>query len=152
MLLAVPGIREIIKPTAMNAMYNLNIVQHVKRNTEKNPCSAEPGYSFSTCLKAKVVEKVGCSLPWSNTNLANCSTLDQYSKFDRIYQQIADMNQRDVAAEFGCRAPCQYREFRLAEVMPFAVGGEETMIGLNLATTALVVRDSQLALSNGGFI
>ena len=99
------------------SIFNVKVIKYIKRNTAASPCSEDDDYSFTDCLKEKVEQEVGCSLPWANSStLVNCNNRAQFDAYNRIHTEVFDeMNSADIAKKFGCTFPCRYKEYVLVE-------------------------------------
>ena len=136
---AIPGIRETLLPENLERSFQIKITKHIKRNTAKKPCNENPDYSFTFCLKEKVNFLAECSLPvTTNSNLTKCKTLEQYAGYENIYQRIGEINPEELGEKFGCRFPCQYKEYQLVEELGH--GNTTRSLQFALATTTVLVR------------
>ena len=124
-----------------NNIVSIKIIKHVKRNTAKNPCNDDPKYNFNFCLKETVRADVGCSSPWNSDEvLVNCTTIAQFSKYEKIYEKIALMNPRDVATLFPCPFPCRYLQYQQVDKYDGTDwDGSVAWVSLYLASTELRV-------------
>ena len=98
--------------------YSLAIKEHRKLDTQNDPCVEEPGYSFTTCVKESLSRKTGCRPPWdtlSDQGRAECTTLQQYRNFTRVYENIVLASMSVIINKTGCNKPCRYREYVVVE-------------------------------------
>ena len=117
-----PGFRlSFTKGENLVNIVSVKLVNHIKRNTVANPCHEDTEYSFIDCIREKIEDKVGCLLPWrpkNNGNLENCKTIEKFEYFEEIFYDINDQSPIDVANEYDCKIPCEYKEFVFVEDLP----------------------------------
>ena len=145
---AFPGIRvNIVAGHAEQvSVFILKIVKHIKRNTAESPCNDEADYSFSHCLRRKVEDKVGCSLPWvTDGKLMECMNRTGFDAYNRIYTNIfGDMNRKEIAEYFGCNFPCRYKEFVLVkEIKVLKKHAGIKQVRLALSTEEIIVKEEK---------
>ena len=121
-----------------NGLYNLiTLTKQKKLNLDQKPCEEDPTYSFTTCTKEKLSEKIGCRLPWdrwSQQDRKICETENEFQQYEHIYSALY-LAESDVIEEMvGCKKPCSYNEFNFVysspQVMP---SNHKNLVGIGAA-------------------
>ena len=71
--------------------HHITLTKQKKLNIDQSPCEEDPSYSFTTCTKEKLSQKIGCRLPWENPkmSLSNLSTsTESYTMLNLMEQKI----------------------------------------------------------------
>ena len=143
----VPGFRiKSLSKTDDSNMF-IRIVKHIKRNTDSSPCNGTPDYSFTDCLREAVETKVGCSLPWNmEKRFGNCTKMVEYEVYENLYDSMNDENPKNIGLKFGCKIPCNYREYILEEESQqksSKIDEHEKKIWIALSTPEIVVKQEK---------
>ena len=135
----VPGFRFLVnEPTEIQVTFN--IIEHVKRNTVRNPCNVDAKYSFTKCVKESLAKKVGCGPMLANiSELERCNSLSEYNEFEKLYRTVDMMNSRDISKALGCKLPCRYREFEKVEEF-VSIQTDRLAVMFSLATNDILVK------------
>ena len=116
-----------------NGLYHeITLTKHKKLNLDRRPCEEDPKYSFLTCTKEKLSEKVGCRLPWdrwSKQDRAICTAEHEFGHFEQIYRKLDNAESDEIVEMTGCLQPCSYNEYKFALTSPRALpkAGSEPM-------------------------
>jgi hypothetical protein len=113
----IPRIMLSVKPHSEYKFVYLDMVEHVKLNTEDNPCKESPDYSFTNCIKKSCNEKIGCQTKWDkslDSDLPMC-TKKQLIKYTDEYENYQDLEQMQLVNYTNCPLPCSYKEYKLVE-------------------------------------
>ena len=95
--------------------HRITLTKQKKLNLKHRPCKEDPSYSFSTCIKEKLSQRIGCRLPWdrwSNQDRNVCKSESEFRNFERNYINLHTSESDEMAEEVGCRKPCSYNEFK----------------------------------------
>ena len=138
--------------TGEGKMFKINIIQRNNLHLNTQPCVADETYHFGACLRKYVESKIGCRLPWHESNLETktvCTSLDEFNAHDKIYERYSLSELKDVIAASGCRAPCRYREVRQVGSPAFLDETDRTgfSLGPALLSTDIKVETEKLSLS-----
>ena len=92
----IPRIMLSLKPQSGQKFVYLDMVEHVKLNTEDNPCKESPDYSFTNCIKKSCTEKIGCQTKFDkslDSDLPMCTKkqLIDYTNEIAKYQFLEQM-------------------------------------------------------------
>ena len=103
----------------------ISLVRHILLDQARSPCEMRKDYSFRSCVRNSLAEKVGCRLPWPALEsyvdlMPICQNLSQFLQFESLYAQIEEMSTRSIENLTKCWRPCQYKEYRM-------VGGPAVM-------------------------
>ena len=92
------------------------LFRHEKMNREGSHCKSDPNYSFSSCVKQSISNKLGCKLPWDQQSIGivwhvlriqnlwknpsaidndkifpgvrNCSKMEEFQKYETTYYNL----------------------------------------------------------------
>ena len=95
----------------------IDVVEHIKLNDKDYPCEVSDDYSFTNCIRTKVLKKVGCRTKWENPlglDLPLCNK-SQIFEFSLEYEKYTELEQTELVEYTGCALPCSYKEYKLME-------------------------------------
>ena len=101
--------------------HEITLTKHKKLNLVRRPCEEDLKYSFATCTKEKLSEKVGCRLPWdtqSKQDRVTCTTEQEFGQFEQLYKNLLYAEYDEIVAITGCLQPCNYNEYKFASTSP----------------------------------
>ena len=104
-----------------NHYQELIMVKHKKLNLDHRPCEEAEDYSFTTCVKEKIAETVGCRVPWdrlSRQDRAICTEREEFRQTDWMATQFMINEVDEVQRQTGCLKPCSYKEYKFANSYP----------------------------------
>ena len=160
---AFPGFRISLESDDLkNGEFRLQTIEIIQRNnmdTEDQPCTNDPNYSFSVCLrKSMETTGSGCVMPWNNgeNGTKMCQTVEQYENYTSAYFLLAMMELRDVVEFTKCPLPCSYRIIKpVDKPQTFPNTGDSAQVsgyGLTLASTDILVETEELIYSFSNFV
>jgi hypothetical protein len=134
-------------------MVHLDVVEHVKLNTEDNPCEESSDYSFTNCIKKRSTEKLGCQTKWekpSDFDLPMC-TKDQLHDYGNKHEKYQYQEQAQLVKYTQCPLPCSYKEYKLVET---PLEGYLTQFGLLImfGSGNVLVEREELTFSFESFV
>ena len=103
--------------------HEVSLTKHKRLNLNRRPCEEDPRYSFATCTKEKLSEKVGCRLPWdrwSKQDRVICTSEQEFGQFEQIYLRLYNAEYDEIVELTGCLQPCTYNEYKFAFTNPRA--------------------------------
>ena len=96
---------------------NLKALQHIRFNTQSNPCEESHDYNFQNCIYKKMISKIGCQPYWLdyiNTDIVNCSETSQLDEFlKQMGNLIQTSTEKELKDEYNCLKPCEYMEYKV---------------------------------------
>ena len=102
----------------------ITLTKHKKLNLGRRPCEEDPTYSFITCTKEKLSQKIGCRLPWdrwSKQDRKVCNSENEFKQYEDIYIQLYLVEFDEIEDIVGCTKPCSYNEFKFVYTSPEAL-------------------------------
>ena len=134
----------------------ITLTKQRKLNLDRSPCEEDPLYSFATCTKEKLSERIGCRLPWdrwSQQDRKVCESEKEFQQYEHIYADL-NMAESDVLEEMvGCKKPCSYNEFNFVfsspQVMP---SNDKNLVGIGAASRKTLVEKEVLHYPLTSFI
>ena len=105
-------------------MHRITLTKQKKLNLERSPCNEDPVYSFTTCVKEKLSQIIGCRLPWdkwSDQNRKMCESENEFRQFEQDYSILYLTEFDDIVEKVGCMKPCVYNEFKFVYSSPVEV-------------------------------
>ena len=105
--------------------HRITLTKQKKLNLVQRPCEEDPTYSFVSCTKEQLSQRIGCRLPWdrwSEQDRKICNSGTEFKTFEQTYNFLYEAESYEIEDLVGCKKPCTYNEFRFvhssAEVMP----------------------------------
>ena len=121
--------------------HHITLTKQKKLNIDQSPCEEDPSYSFTTCTKEKLSQKIGCRIPWdrwSQQDRKVCNSKNEFEQFEQIYRKLYHAESDEIEEITECKKPCTYNEFRFVynspEITPslpncgFSVASRKTQI------------------------
>ena len=88
----------------------ISVTQHITLNKPHRPCEESPSYDFTICVKMSIARKTGCKPSWDvfiTKRMTTCSSLEQLEHFEAFYEELYNMEQKDIFKTSGCAPPCK---------------------------------------------
>ena len=95
--------------------HQITLTKQKKLNIDRSPCEEDPTYSFMTCTKEKLSQKIGCRLPWdrwSQQDRKVCKSENEFEQFEQIYRELYNAESDGIENMTDCKTPCTYNEFK----------------------------------------
>lgn len=118
----------------------ISVTQHINLNKPHRPCEESPSYDFTICVKMSIARKTGCKPSWDvfiTKRMTTCSSLEQLENFEAFYEELYNMEQKDIFKTSGCAPPCKYREYKVVDTKVKIKGNG--LFGFILASTDILV-------------
>ena len=94
---------------------SFTVTEQISLNKDSAPCTDDPNYSFSKCIKTYITKCIGCRLDWFNpalkAKISPCTTREQVLFFEEQVTRLQSASWNDVFAETGCMLKCRTRHF-----------------------------------------
>ena len=107
--------------TMRNHYNELVLIKHTKLNLDHQPCEEIKDYSFTTCVKESLAQRVGCRRPWEKWNQQNqsvCTTQNQFNLYDQLFALYLMFEIDKIERLTGCLKPCHYKEYKFVNSNP----------------------------------
>ena len=93
--------------------------------------------------------QVGCRLTWdrwSDRRRQVCQTMEEYSRFEDLYERISDKATPFIEKTSGCIQPCFYKEYRVTGKIPNTdpLNGFSSFFGIWYVSTEITIEKSTL--------
>ena len=101
--------------------HRITLTKQKKLNLEGRPCEEDPSYSFATCVKEKLSQRIGCRLPWdkwSQQDRKICQSENEFKQFEETHRKLYDDESYEIEEMVGCKKPCTYNEFKFVYSSP----------------------------------
>ena len=105
-------------------MHRITLTKQKKLNLPRSPCNEDPVYSFTTCVKEQLSQRIGCRLPWdkwSDQSRRTCESENEFKQFEKNYTNFGLAEFYDILEDVGCLKPCAYNEFKFVSSSPVEV-------------------------------
>ena len=112
-------------------MHRITSTKHRKLNLDRSACNEDPAYSFTTCVKETLSQKIGCRLPWdkkSDQNRRLCKSENEFKQFGQYHTTLSLAEFDDIVETIGCMKPCSYKEFKFVNSNPEEVPSSPGMV------------------------
>ena len=135
-----PNKRWQVLPSGQNfdGLYHLiTVTKHKKLNLDRQPCEEDLTYSFVSCTKEKISQKIGCRLPldrWSQQDRKICETENEIKQYEQMYREFYLLESDEIEEKVGCRKPCTYNEFKFVHSSPQTLPSMKNYVGLGAAS------------------
>jgi hypothetical protein len=146
-------LQTITASTSGKFYFSVSLTEHEELSTPQDPCVEEPTYSFQGCIKENLSRKAGCRMHWdtiSDQTRPVCTTLAQYEPFAEEYKNLGDSSMRQITERTGCKKPCSYKEYVLADDLQksaYPNQGYHLTLDMWMSTTDITVKTEQLLIS-----
>ena len=133
----------------------ITLTKHKKLNLDRSPCEEDPSYSFTTCIKEKLSQKIGCRLPWdqwSQQDRKVCESEIEFKQFEQTYRKLFDAESDTIEETTDCRKPCTYNEFKFVYSSPEIVPSLPNIVGFKVASRKTQIEDEVLLYPFTSFI
>ena len=120
-------------------------IQKSRRITKDKPnrhCTKSSTYSLTECWERKVIDSIGCKLPWDkleiekNIDIANCTTSKEYLAYETLVGDHGYSSADEFLATFQCPALC---EVDFYDVKPFYLSKSFPMIDNRIVPNHVIV-------------
>ena len=105
----------IFLPVGIDLEGSFTLTQKTSLNKRSSPCTNDPGYSFSSCIRKYIATLVGCELDWfiqtKSTNFPACSTRNHIIEFQNQAQRLHQASWHNLTSESGCQVKCTILEY-----------------------------------------
>ena len=135
--------------------HRITLTKQTKLNLKHRPCDEDPSYSFSTCIKEKLSQRIGCRLPWdrwSNQDRNVCKSESEFQKFERDYIHLHTFEYDIMEEEVGCRKPCYYNEFKFVFGTPEVEPSVKNIVAFWVASRKTQIEEEVLLYPFTSFI
>ena len=127
----------------------ITLVEHQLLNRPSEPCMEDLNYSFLACVKESFSRRVGCRLAWDTSSHRDrpvCTTMEQFSRFEDLYERVSDKATPFIENATGCIRPCFYKEYKVVGKIlnTDPLDGVTSYFGLWYVTTEMTVERSSL--------
>ena len=102
-------------------MHRITLTKQKKLNLQRSPCNEDPVYSFTTCVKEQLSQRIWCRLPWDKwTDQSHriCESENEFKQFEKNYTSFGLAEFYDILEAVGCKKPCAYNEFKFVYSSP----------------------------------
>ena len=151
-----PAVNETEPTTPETGLYHqITLTKQKKLNLEKRPCEENPSYSFATCTKEKLSQKIGCRLPWdrwSNQDRKVCESEREFKLFEQMYIKLYLSESDEIEEIVGCKKPCHYNEFKFVYSSPEVAPSLENTVAFWAATRKTQVEEEVLLYPFDSFV
>ena len=101
--------------------HRITLTKQKKLNLEERPCEGDPSYSFATCAREKLSQRIGCRLPldkWSQQDRKICQSENEFKQFEQTHRTLYDAESDEIEEMVGCKKPCTYNQFKFVYNTP----------------------------------
>ena len=147
-------VKNITKPEP-GLYHHITLTKQKKLNLEKRPCEENPSYSFATCTKERLSQKIGCRLPWdrwSNQDRKVCESENEFKQFEQTYTKLYFSESDAIEDIVGCKKPCNYNEFKFVYSSPEVVPSIQNIVAFWAATRKTQVEEEILLYPFDSFV
>ena len=133
----------------------ITLTKQRKLNLDRSPCEEDPSYSFATCTKEKLSEKIGCRLPWdrwSKQDRKVCNSTTEFEQFEQIYAKLNLAESDEIEKIVGCKKPCNYNEFKFVFGIPETLPGQPNAVAFWAASSKTFTEEEVLLYPLTSFI
>ena len=133
----------------------ITLTKQRKLNLDRSPCEEDPSYSFATCTKEKLSEKIGCRLPWdrwSKQDRKVCNSTTEFEQFEQIYAKLNLAESDEIEKIVGCKKPCNYNEFKFVFSNPETLPGQPNAVAFWAASSKTFTEEEVLLYPLTSFI
>ena len=106
--------------------HRVTLTKQKKLNLDRRPCEEDPTYSFTTCIKEKLSQKIGCRLPWdrwSQQDRKICKSESEFKQFEQTYLNLYLAESDEIEEMVDCKKPCAYNKFKFVYSSPEEITG-----------------------------
>ena len=128
-------------------MHRITLTKQKKLNLQKSPCNEDPVYSFTTCVKEQLSQRIGCRLPWdkwSDQSCRTCESESEFKQFEKNYTSLALADFDDIVDTVGCMKPCTYNMYQFGRKEPSMIDFDSFSFSFWAASTKTIIRTEQL--------
>ena len=88
----------------------ISATKHTDIDRADSPCEERTDYSFTSCVKKNITQKVGYRPQWDSEGHKDrkCTTKDQIIKHLKLHSNLSVAEQKLVIKMKGCLLPCTY--------------------------------------------
>ena len=125
----------------------ISATKHTDIDRADSPCEERTDYSFTSCVKKNITQKVGCRPQWDSEGHKDrkCTTKDQIIKHLKLHSNLSVAEQKLVIKMTGCLLPCTYTEYKDegGQSQELAAENKGMIVNINFATTQVTIKEEE---------
>ena len=137
--------------------HRITLTKQKKLNLDRRPCEEDPSYSFMTCTKEKLSQKIGCRLPWdrwSQQDRKVCEFENEFKQFEQTYRKLYDAEFDEIEETISCKKPCTYNQFKFVDSSPEIMPSlrKRNLVGFKAASRKTQIEEEVLLYPFTSFV